>query len=585
MLKTMSKGTSLLVASAAIISIIPANAADYKKIDSQIGTIYSAVAYKDGKFYIDGDVNNQDDGAYYLANGKYNNLSDINSGSSIEAFGSKYLEIQNGDYFIDLTSGSVTAKSIKSDSQDDTASALRKNIKRDTDGRYDVTDAGTLKNLDEKALAVNKFTDPWYGIQYTPYKATNNNATSLNVYTDANGNYIDADYNLGSIKVITNNGSTDKLVTVTNTNDKYDGAGTSSAITASVSPINTSTPNLDVIGQDSNSIYRLAKVTITSSVSGVSITKINGISVTGNATFDASVPNNISFNVIQKISKSQASGNINGAKYSNSVTTYIISQSNGSPLDSNHTLLNKYTISNGKLINYNIIGGSIVAKTITLNSKNGYYYTDVSDQSNESAQIINSTTAVDTDVNGNLWRLSGGYLYKWNNDEDWTKVYKVDGSFNQMSVYDDNNIAVWNKSNEIYSLIGGQTTTNTNPTTNKGWVKTDAGWTFYNTTGTQLKGQWINDGGVWYYIKANGIMATGWIQDGSSWYFLNSSGSLKTGWLYDNGTWYYLQASGAMKTGWLNDNGTWYYLNSSGAMLSNTTIDGYKLGSNGAWIK
>ncbi|POO88629.1 hypothetical protein C1H57_25050, partial [Clostridium sp. 2-1] len=37
--------------------------------------------------------------------------------------------------------------------------------------------------------------------------------------------------------------------------------------------------------------------------------------------------------------------------------------------------------------------------------------------------------------------------------------------------------------------------------------------------------------------------------------------------------------------GWLNDNGTWYYLNSSGAMLYNTTVDGYVLGSNGAWIR
>ncbi|CAI3192164.1 hypothetical protein CNEO2_1030010 [Clostridium neonatale] len=60
---------------------------------------------------------------------------------------------------------------------------------------------------------------------------------------------------------------------------------------------------------------------------------------------------------------------------------------------------------------------------------------------------------------------------------------------------------------------------------------------------------------------------------------------MKTGWLNDNGTWYYLQSNGAMKTGWLNDNGTWYYLQSNGAMAKNTTIDGYRLGSNGAWIR
>lgn len=49
MIKRMTKATSLLVAAAAIISIVPAHAADYTKIDSQEGTIYDAVAYKDGK--------------------------------------------------------------------------------------------------------------------------------------------------------------------------------------------------------------------------------------------------------------------------------------------------------------------------------------------------------------------------------------------------------------------------------------------------------------------------------------------------------------------------------------------------------
>ena len=60
---------------------------------------------------------------------------------------------------------------------------------------------------------------------------------------------------------------------------------------------------------------------------------------------------------------------------------------------------------------------------------------------------------------------------------------------------------------------------------------------------------------------------------------------MQTGWLNDRGTWYYLNGSGAMQTGWLNDNGTWYYLQSNGAMAVNTTIDGYVLGANGAWIR
>ena len=558
MLKRISKATSLLVAVAAIISIVPANAADYKKIDSQNGTLYNAIAYKDGKFYIDGEVNNKDDAAYYLASGKYNNLSDVDSGSSVETYGAKYLDVQSGDYFIDLDNGSVTDDSIKDNSKDDTTSALRKNVKKDTDGRYTAPDSQTLKTLTGKELAGNKFTDLWYGVTYTADKATNGSAASLNVYTDSKGNYIDADYNLGSIKVTTNNGSTEKSVTVSNTNDKYDGSGTTKAVSANVT-------NQSVIGQDSNYIYRTAKITVTSIATGVAVSKINGVAITGKSVFDSTVSGSVSFNVIQKISKAQASDNINGAKYSKSVNTYIISKDNGDAIDANHALLNKYTVSNGKLINYTVGASSVQTETISLNSKNGYYYTDINDQSSEKAEVASGKVAIDTDVNGSVWRLSGGYIYKWNNDKDWTKIYKVDGSFNQISVYDDNNIVAWNQNNEVYSVIGGQTPVTTTPVVNKGWVNTNTGWTFYNATGAQAKGQWINDGGVWYMIKADGIMATGWYKD--------------------NGTWYFLQSSGAMKTGWLNDNGTWYFLNSSGAMLANTTVDGYKLGASGAWVK
>ncbi|WP_242954144.1 hypothetical protein [Clostridium puniceum] len=40
-----------------------------------------------------------------------------------------------------------------------------------------------------------------------------------------------------------------------------------------------------------------------------------------------------------------------------------------------------------------------------------------------------------------------------------------------------------------------------------------------------------------------------------------------------------------MQTGWINDNGNCYFCNTSGVMLSNTSVDGYVLGSNGAWVK
>ena len=126
MFRRANKITSLLVTAAAVMSLVPAYAADVKKVDSQDGTVYNAVAYKDGKFYIDGEVNDKDEAAYYLADGKYNNLSDIDAGSDITTYGTKYVDVQGGDYFIDLSTGKVTDDSIADDARDDAASSFKK---------------------------------------------------------------------------------------------------------------------------------------------------------------------------------------------------------------------------------------------------------------------------------------------------------------------------------------------------------------------------------------------------------------------------------------------------------------------------
>jgi hypothetical protein len=57
------------------------------------------------------------------------------------------------------------------------------------------------------------------------------------------------------------------------------------------------------------------------------------------------------------------------------------------------------------------------------------------------------------------------------------------------------------------------------------------------------------------------------------------------GWVSDSNSWYYYDDNGNMKTGWFQDtDGKWYYFLTSGIMASNTTINGYTLGSNGAWV-
>lgn len=54
-------------------------------------------------------------------------------------------------------------------------------------------------------------------------------------------------------------------------------------------------------------------------------------------------------------------------------------------------------------------------------------------------------------------------------------------------------------------------------------------------------------------------------------------------WKHNNKGWWYIPDNCA--TGWWEINGNWYYFYSDGYMAHDTVIDGFKLGSNGAWIK
>lgn len=422
MFKRANKITSLLVATSAIVSIIPAtgvNAASYEKIDSQEGTIYKAVAYKDGTFYIDGDTEDvSEEGAYYLNGGDYNELDNVDSGSNISIYGSKYLNVDSGSYYVDLSSGKVTDDDLSSDNKDDASMALKKSIKSDAEDRY--TDYAVLKS-DLKEIPGAKFGDTWYQTFYT----TSNKY--VDVYTDIDGNYIDAGYNVGKIKVLT---ASNKTVSLTNTNDTEDGT------TVAISSTN-------VIGQDASNIYRTAIITV---ACNEAITEINGVNVTGTAFNRSSDGKTVNFSAIQKISKDQSSDNIDGAKYAKTVNTYVVSDEDGAKA----TILNSSakSIVDGKVIAYTNSSGSVTVQTIDLKSVEGYYYTDITDVDSEDA------VAIDTDASGNLWRLKGGVVYEFDNDEDWNEVYKVDGSMNNLSVYDKDNMVVWNQDDKVYSIIG-----------------------------------------------------------------------------------------------------------------------------------
>ncbi|SFB02596.1 MULTISPECIES: N-acetylmuramoyl-L-alanine amidase family protein [unclassified Bacillus (in: firmicutes)] len=117
-----------------------------------------------------------------------------------------------------------------------------------------------------------------------------------------------------------------------------------------------------------------------------------------------------------------------------------------------------------------------------------------------------------------------------------------------------------------------------------GWLKSGTSWYYLNTKGVMQTG-WLKLDNKWYFFDSSGKMKTGWLKSGTSWYYLNTNGVMHTGWLKVGTTWYFLDAGGKMKTGWVYTGGKWYYFYSNGAMAYNTTINGYRLGSNGARIK
>ncbi len=117
-----------------------------------------------------------------------------------------------------------------------------------------------------------------------------------------------------------------------------------------------------------------------------------------------------------------------------------------------------------------------------------------------------------------------------------------------------------------------------------GWV-TSGKTSYYLTESGAMATAWAKVDGKWHYFNNSGVMLTGWVKDGKKWYYLDKLGAMKTGWYKEGGKWYFLNSGGDMATGWKQINGKWYYFNKSGQMASNTTVDGYKLGKDGAWIK
>ena len=196
------------------------------------------------------------------------------------------------------------------------------------------------------------------------------------------------------------------------------------------------------------------------------------------------------------------------------------------------------------------------------------------------------------------WKLIGGRWYFMKMDtgimatgiqHDGNHLYYLESSGAM------NTTQGWKKINNIWYYM------QSNGQVSLGWYKENNTWYYLQGDGSMVTGlkridgrvYSFNDSGAmetgwkainnnWYYFNNSGEMATGWVNDRGTYYYLYDNGAMAKGWLKLGSSWYFLNESGAMATGWVSSNGDMYYLDTvTGRMLTNTTIDGYKIGSNG----
>ena len=624
MFKRSSKIAAVLVAAASVVSMTPVFATE--RLGNKDGNVTTGIAF-DGGYIYDGYRTDDDDAAlYYNVDGKDSNIDEDEDYDYdyMTKYGDKYALVYDNDepFLVDLSTGKIIDDESLEDKFENAQTKLRTALKKadrygkiTEDPNLSLVDAkvgsttDAAASIDEDARYVSgKFNDIWYMYTVTPLADADGaeDAEESGVlfgFTNETGKYIDAS-NVANIYVYSP--EKEKTVKISEYGDEED-FGNDKNVTAKLAGMNP-------IAQDEDYIYAVATVNV----------EVDG------AHYDTQY-------FLQKISKAQGDKK-DGAYTPKSVTSYQIDGGNVFadddmkdasvlfPTDSEtaegedgYTVVN-YTVKNGNIIVTGVKEESVKIYTVKLKkakvdsaegkeNRDAYVVMkdddadqDITDSALTGADLKNSTlnnSAISIDAEGNTWALDKGKIYKFDGS-DFKEMYTCDRSINSLDVYDENNLIAWDSEGDVYTTVseGKKQTvedangTDTDSTTDAavtvekaGWDKNaDGTWSYY-TDGAKATG-WVQ-AGAWYYLDANGIMQTGWLNDRGTWYYLESSGAMKTGWLNDNGTWYYLNGSGAMLANqWFQDtDGNWYYLQASGAMAANTTVDGYVLGANGAWIR
>ena len=259
----------------------------------------------------------------------------------------------------------------------------------------------------------------------------------------------------------------------------------------------------------------------------------------------------------------------------------------------------------------NITGGSISVNAAknSISSEKGNISIDESlkihKPENGSVESVGKLNAaiVDNDNNASAVAMikDASYVEKTNNDKIDDK--KNDSSNNTTS--NDSNSNGNNNTNDNSSADQKDDTSKPNPTYKNEWVdgkwynengvceyagtltwKCNAtGWWVEDSEGWYPVSQWQKIDGKWYYFTETGYMAYSEYRDG---YWLGSDGALVDGykgeWKSDGSGWWFEDESGWYPVSqWLWIDGKCYYFEADGYLATSKYIDGYWVGSDGAY--
>lgn len=192
------------------------------------------------------------------------------------------------------------------------------------------------------------------------------------------------------------------------------------------------------------------------------------------------------------------------------------------------------------------------------------------DSGNTKVTIVTTKTS-DYDKDGNISTESTDYIYSIKVKDDTTS-----DSVNDNSSKDETNDASDASSSNSVTI----------PSDTEGtWMLDAKGWWFKENDGSYPVWDWRYIDREWYFFDRNGYMDSNayrfgcWLNSDGSWDTSYSNGKWKNdinGWWYEDNGWYPTNQ-------WLKIDGYWYYFKSDGYMASNEYIDGYWLGSDGAW--